>query len=310
MDFHATPEQAAILEAVARLLEQHAGPARAIALDAKGEYDFALERTLVEAGFADVGRSDGAGPLEAALVVEAVAGQAGTVALGARALIAPGVFDEPGDEPLALARAGETGPIRYACHARTLLVAEGERVRVVPLEAGDAEPVRSNFGYPLGRLAGVADRGQLAAVGSGERMRCWWRVALAAEAAGTMRAALALTVDYLKQRRQFGRPLGSFQALQHRLAECHVLAEGSRWLAYEAAWRGAPPAAAASAAAYAMAAAARVFAETHQLSGAIGFTREHDLHVFSMRLVALRLELGAVAGQRRAAARARWLAGP
>jgi alkylation response protein AidB-like acyl-CoA dehydrogenase len=123
-----------------------------------------------------------------------------------------------------------------------------------------------------------------------------------------MRAALDVTLDYVKQRRQFGRAIGSFQALQHRLAECHVLAEGTRWLALEAAWQGACPEVAAGAAAYAAAAAARVFAETHQLSGAIGFTREHDLHVFSMRLVALGLELGGLAEHRRAAARAHWLA--
>ena len=121
-----------------------------------------------------------------------------------------------------------------------------------------------------------------------------------------MRAALALTIDYLKQRRQFGRAIASFQAVQHRLAECAVMVEGARWLAFEAAWRGAPFEAAATAAAYAAAAAARVFLETHQLSGAIGYTREHDLHVFSMRLEALRLELGGVEGHRRALAHARW----
>ena len=50
----------------------------------------------------------------------------------------------------------------------------------------------------------------------------------------------------------------------------------------------------------------RVFRETHQLSGAIGFTREHDLHAWSMRLQPLRLELDGVAAQRRALALARW----
>jgi hypothetical protein len=64
--------------------------------------------------------------------------------------------------------------------------------------------------------------------------------------------------------------------------------------------------AAATAAAHALAAAGRVFDETHQLSGAMGYTREHDLHVFSMRLPALRLEAGGVAAQRRAVAAARW----
>ena len=84
--------------------------------------------------------------------------------------------------------------------------------------------------------------------------------------------------------------------------------ECARWIAYEAAYQGAPTAAAATAAAYATAAANRIFAETHQLTGAMGFTREHDLHVWSMRLQALRLEAGGVSEHRVAAARARWLA--
>ena len=61
------------------------------------------------------------------------------------------------------------------------------------------------------------------------------------------------------------------------------------------------------AAAHAASAAQRVFNEMHQFSGAMGFTREHDLHVWSMRLQALRLEAGGVAGHRRAAAGARWV---
>jgi hypothetical protein len=239
--------------------------------------------------------------------VEAVARHVGVVAVGARALVVPALaVAAPG--PVALARAADSGPVRYAAHARTLVVDDGDEARVIPLEPGDVEPVASNFGYPFGAPRTRSGRGVACGAGSGERLRGWWRVALAAEAAGTMRAALDVTLDYVKQRRQFGRAIGSFQALQHRLAECHVLAEASRWLALEAAWQGAPPAAAASAAAYAAGAAARVFAETHQLSGAIGFTREHDLHVFSMRLVALGVELGGLAGHRRAAARAYWSA--
>ena len=130
--------------------------------------------------------------------------------------------------------------------------------------------------------------------------------AIAVQAAGTMRAALDYTVEYLKQRRQFGRAIGSFQAVQHRLAECAILSEGSRWLALEEAWLGAPAQEAATAAAYATAAATQVFAETHQLSGAIGFTHDHDLHVWSMRLQALKLEIEGVTGHRRAIAHARW----
>ena len=123
-----------------------------------------------------------------------------------------------------------------------------------------------------------------------------------------MHGALEATLHYLKERRQFGRPIASFQAVQHRLAVCAVQVEGARWLAFEAAARGAPEEAAGVAAAYAAAAGKRVFAETHQLSGAIGYTREHPLHVFSMRLQALRLELGGAASHARAAAHARWAA--
>ena len=109
-----------------------------------------------------------------------------------------------------------------------------------------------------------------------------------------------------ERRRQFGRAIGSFQAVQHRLAECAVRVEGTRWLVHEAAWHGAERERSATAAAYAGATGLRVFRETHQLSGAIGFTREHDLHVWSMRLQALRLELGGVGAWRRALAQARW----
>ena len=125
-----------------------------------------------------------------------------------------------------------------------------------------------------------------------------------------MQGALDATVGYLRERRQFGRAIASFQAVQHRLAWCAVQVAGSRWLALEAAARGAPAEASALAAAHAAHTAKRVFAETHQLSGAIGFTREHALHVWSMRLQALRLELGGAAEHARAAARARWLAAP
>jgi alkylation response protein AidB-like acyl-CoA dehydrogenase len=123
-----------------------------------------------------------------------------------------------------------------------------------------------------------------------------------------MDAALRFTVGYLREREQFGRAIGSFQGVQHRLAGCAVAIEGSRWLVYEAAAGGAQGEAAACAASYALAAAGRVHRETHQLSGAIGYTTEHDLHVWSMRLQALRLELGGPGAQLRALARQRWAA--
>lgn len=134
----------------------------------------------------------------------------------------------------------------------------------------------------------------------------WWRVALAAELVGTMRAALALTVEHVTHRRQFDKAIGSFQAVQHRLAECAVAVEGSRWLMLEAAWLGAPPQAAAVALTQALTAAQRVFADTHQFHGALGFTTEYDLHLATMRLPALRIEAQALGRPATAVAVERW----
>lgn len=311
MEYELNEDQRAILEAVGQLLDQRAGAARAIELNQKGGYDGELDTALVESGFAELALGEETGPLEAALLVEEVARGAGLVSIGATALVAPGVAGRSLPGPIALARADGPDLVRYAGHARSLLIDAGEEARLATLEAGDAEPVRTNFGYPIARLrADVLKSGESLGPGSGARLRDWWRVAIAVEAAGTMRAALDYTVAYLKERRQFGRSIGSFQAVQHRLAECSILLEGSHWLALEAAWLGAPSESAATAAAYATSAATQLFAEMHQLSGAIGFTHEHDLHVWTVRLQALKLEMDGVAGHRRAIALARWGARP
>jgi len=309
LDFELSLDQRAIVEAVEALLAQHAGPARAIELAKKAEYDAALDAALSEAGFLEVALGPETGLLEAALVVEAVARAGGVVSIGASALVAPGVAGRVLPGPVALAQAGARGPVRFGAHARTLLVDAGEEARIATLAPGDAAPVRSNFMFPLARLAVDSRGGESLGPGSGERLRRLWRLSLAAESLGAMSAALDVTLDYVKRRRQFGRAIGSFQAVQHRLAQCKILVEGTRWLSFEAAARGAPAEATALAAAHATHAAGQVFAETHQLTGAMGFTHEHDLHVFSMRLQALRLELGGASAHLRALAATRWPAG-
>ena len=307
MDLEPSDDQRAILEAVEALLAQHAGAARALELVRKGDYDFALDRALAESGFAEIALGESTGWVEAALLVEAVTRAGGVAAIGAQALVAPAVAGRALSGPIALVEARAAGPVRFAAQARTALVLDTEVARVVALAPGAATPLRSSFGYPMGRFAeGALEGGESLGPGSGERLASWWRLALALELVGAAEAALAVTVDYAKKRRQFGRAIASFQAVQHRLAECKVLLEGTRWLALEAAWQAAPAEAAATAAACACAAAQRIFADTHQLSGAMGYTHEHDLHVWSMRLPALRLELGGCGAHRRALAEARW----
>src|SRR5262249_25973626 len=107
-------------------------------------------------------------------------------------------------------------------------------------------------------------------------------LALAAEQAGAARRALELTVAYTKDRVQFGRPIGSFQALQHRMADLHVLAE-SGWSLCWAAAQDSDELRTAAAKAWCSEALLRVAGQMIQLHGAIGITWEHDAHRYFKR---------------------------
>ena len=101
-----------------------------------------------------------------------------------------------------------------------------------------------------------------------------------------------MTVDYTKQREQFGRPIGSFQALKHRMADMLVRVQMSRagaWAAVQAHVHDAPNAdrLAAAAASYCAESAMAVAAETIQLHGGIAITWEHDAHLVFKRAQAL-----------------------
>jgi alkylation response protein AidB-like acyl-CoA dehydrogenase len=130
------------------------------------------------------------------------------------------------------------------------------------------------------------------------------RVALAVEAVGVSRRCLEATVDYLKTREQFGRVIGSFQALQHRAAEIAVQIEAATSTAYYAAWaaEAAPdelPVVAPLALSVCAEAAWHAAAESIQLHGGIGFTWEHDAHLYFKRATTTRLLLGDGHEQRR-----------
>jgi len=117
------------------------------------------------------------------------------------------------------------------------------------------------------------------------------KVALAAQMVGAADRTLAMTVEYTGLREQFGRALATFQAIQHRAADMKVAVEHARSLVYYAAWAcdsGAPdaPLAAAMAKAFASDACPKVAADAVQLHGGIGFTWEHDLHLYFKRLKA------------------------
>lgn len=121
--------------------------------------------------------------------------------------------------------------------------------------------------------------------------------ALAAEMVGGMQRTLDITVDYAKARKQFGKPIGQFQAVQHQCADMYLETESSRSAVYYAAWalqEGAPDAAAAAAIAkiYASDAARNVGNRGIQIHGGMGFTWENDLHLYYRRAKASETLLG------------------
>ncbi len=127
--------------------------------------------------------------------------------------------------------------------------------------------------------------------------------ALAAEMTGGMQRLLDLTVAYAKTRRQFGRPIGQFQAVQHMCADMLILTEGSRSAAYYAAWalnERAPEASVAVSVAksYASDAYREVGNRAIQVHGGMGFTWENDIHLYYRRAKASEIAFGDAAFHR------------
>ena len=112
-------------------------------------------------------------------------------------------------------------------------------------------------------------------------------VAKCAEMVGMAQVAFDMAVDYAKNRVQFGRPIGSFQAIKHKCSDMIIDVDGSRFITYRAAWCLAKGLDAAKDIAMAKAwtsdACRRVCAQAHQIHGGIGFTKEYDLQLYFRR---------------------------
>ncbi len=118
------------------------------------------------------------------------------------------------------------------------------------------------------------------------------------EMLGGAEAVLDMTVEYAKQRTQFGRPIGSFQAIQHHCANMASDVEGSRHMAYQAAWRISENLQCARevsmAKVWVTGAYSRICSTAHQCHGAIGFTKEHNLQLYTRRAKVQQLMYGDV----------------
>jgi len=215
---------------------------------------------------------------------------------------------------------GSTTLVPYAHVADLLLVAariEGDADPVVILVGRGAEgmdleeldavdlhrqyrvafrDVRVPAGSVLGGGPGRGPGGRAGAVEAIEVLEAFGGAALCSEMVGGAQRVLDLTVEYASVREQFGRAIGSFQAVQHHCADMATDVLTSRYISHEAQWRlsrGLDAHAEVSMAkAWVSDAYRRVCALGHQVHGAIGFTREHDLHLYLRHAIASELTFG------------------
>ena len=193
---------------------------------------------------------------------------------------------------------GSAAPVLYGDTAEFLVIAAGDGLFMVDPEATGLTRTRlTGMDLTLGfaRLdfddveAERITEDAAAALAAAHRVGT---LATAALAVGCAQRGLDMTVAYTKEREQFGRPIGSFQALKHRMADMLVRVQMSRagaWGAVQAHVHGAPNAdrLAAAAASYCAESAMAVAAETIQLHGGIAITWEHDAHLVFKRAQAL-----------------------
>jgi len=305
MQLSLSAEQSAILGALATL----AKPYLTAPISSRGFtlVNAELDRALLEGGFLDVAFEPELGALTAALVVEQLARLPYSTEAAASSLLRP-LFDATLKRPFCLIEADAPDrPVRYLASGATVIILHRDHVTCFTATAEDIRAVGSIFAYPMAMLVADTSRSVQYAI-SAVLLRARWQVALAAEIAGLLAAAIVSTVAYVSERKQFGRPLGSFQAMRHRLAEASVRASGARWLALKAADSG-EPADAALAAHFAQESATGIVYDLHQFFGAMGVTLEHPLHLWTYRLKALLSELGGRASQAADAADLMWGAG-
>jgi alkylation response protein AidB-like acyl-CoA dehydrogenase len=210
----------------------------------------------------------------------------------------PGVFEMEAEvDGDAVVLDGEKTLVIDAGSAEFLLVATADgRRHLVERDAAGVTVTRQASIDPTRRLYSIRFDGvrvpaenTLPAAGE-EYLPVFLRacVALAAESTGLAQRTLEMAVAYAKDRKQFGRPIGSYQAVSHRCAQMLLETENARSAVYGAAWAAdaqpnSLPRAASMAKAYASDAGWRVPDASIQVHGGIGFTWEHDLHFFLKR---------------------------
>jgi len=186
-----------------------------------------------------------------------------------------------------LLRGEEAKLVPDADAADVIALCGAEGVRVVERSAAEVEPVATmdatrRFARVRANGAGEALPGEPGpGVGAG-------LLAVSAELTGVAQRAMEMAVEYARDRKQFGRPIGAYQAVSHRCAQMLLETEGARSASYYSAWAvdnepETADLASSMAKAYASDAGTRVTGASLQVHGGIGFTWEHDLHFWLKR---------------------------
>ena len=320
MDFDLTEDQREIKSVAHELLAARSPMAKVREAAEAGEYDAALWNEIVELGWPGIAVAEeyggqGLGAVELAVLLEELGYACAATPLLSTAVAAAVIQAGGTDEQRARWLPGLVG---RRAHRRRRQRGAGRR-RPRRRRGGAARRRRrAAAGRRDGRGRALVDDRPDAALRARPGRRRAARApapptacapAIAAEVVGVCQRALEMTLEYVKDRKQFGVPVGSFQAVAHRCAQMLLHTESARSTAYFAAWAAdADPSGSEEAAALAAAAAAtggrEVAASAIQAHGGIGFTWEADVHWLYKRAEVDRALLGGAGRHHAALARA------
>jgi alkylation response protein AidB-like acyl-CoA dehydrogenase len=279
MNFDLTPDQREIKRTAREFLASRYSMERIRAIALDGEPDPHWDE-IAELGWPDIAEY---GILELAVVAEEMG-----YALAPSPLAAHWAAKllHPGLEGRGTVSLYDGIAVPNADVADTIIVKDGDRVLAVRAADATIEPAPAlDATRPLFTVS--FEGGEAL---SGDFERAWHAIAVmaAAESVGVAARVTGMAVEYAKERKQFGRAIGSYQAVSHACAQMFLETEGARSVTYWAAWAldhdpEQAPMAAHCAKAYASDAAVNVTRSALQVHGGIGFTWEHDLHLFLKR---------------------------
>ena len=307
MNFDFTDDQQAIKATAREFLASRFRPETVRRLAEAGEYDDGLWQEMAELGWAGIFIDEahggqGLGVVELVIVMEEL-GYA----------LAPSPFFSNAAAGLAIQHAGsdeqkerwlpgiasgqERGTVGVVANGAPPLVPDADSAAVIVLLDGESGTVVDGARAQQRRVDTIDSTRRFSRVegGAGDPLagdaaagadRA--ATALAAELTGVGQRAMEMAVDYARERKQFDRPVGAYQAVSHRCAQMLLEVEGARSATYYAAWAAdhepeSLSLAASMAKSYASDAGWRVTASALQVHGGIGFTWEHDLHFFMKR---------------------------